>query len=302
MIPPGGTRGDALQQAGPLPNVGGQRWGHNIYLLDGVKVTDELFNNLVISPSVDSIQEFKIQKTMYPAEFGGKASALINVVTQAGRQRVARQRCSSSTATTRSTRTTTSTDGRSRCRRCARTSSAVTLGGPIVAGSQLLLFQLRRAADAPGADADVLGADGRASRRRFLGPGGALRSADRRGRAAPARRLPATGFRRAASIRLPRRSWQRCRCRPAAAWSRTSSAVEEQVDPTEPVQRPDRPSPRRDDDQYSARFTTFHVDETQPFGTSSLHEALVPGFGRTVTTQTRERGARPHPRVRLVAG
>jgi len=49
VIPPGGTRGEALQQAGPLPNVGGQRSGHNIYLLDGAKVTDELFNNLVIN-------------------------------------------------------------------------------------------------------------------------------------------------------------------------------------------------------------------------------------------------------------
>ena len=67
-----------------MPNVGGQRSGHNIYLLDGAKVTDELFNNLVINPSVDSIQEFKIQKSMYPAEFGGKASALINVATKAG--------------------------------------------------------------------------------------------------------------------------------------------------------------------------------------------------------------------------
>ena len=66
------------------PNVGGQRSGHNIYLLDGTKVTDELFNNLVINPSVDSIEEFKIQKSMYPAEFGGKASALINVATKAG--------------------------------------------------------------------------------------------------------------------------------------------------------------------------------------------------------------------------
>jgi len=84
VIPPGGTRGEALQQAGALPNVGGQRSGHNIYLLDGVKVTDELFNNLVINPSVDSIQEFKIQKSQYPAEFGGKASALINVATRAG--------------------------------------------------------------------------------------------------------------------------------------------------------------------------------------------------------------------------
>ena len=88
VIPPGGTRGAALQQAGPLPNVGGQRAGHNIYLLDGVKVTDELFNNLVINPSVDSIQEFKIQKSMYPPEFGGKASALINVATKSGSNRM----------------------------------------------------------------------------------------------------------------------------------------------------------------------------------------------------------------------
>ena len=87
VLPPGGTRGEAFGQAGPLPNVGGQRSGHNIYLLDGTKVTDELFNNLVINPSVDSIEEFKIQKSMYPAEFGGKASALINVATKAGSNR-----------------------------------------------------------------------------------------------------------------------------------------------------------------------------------------------------------------------
>ena len=124
VIPPGGTRGDALQQAGPLPNVGGQRSGHNIYLLDGVKVTDELFNNLVINPSVDSIQEFKIQKSQYPAEFGGKASALINVATRAGTNALRTAACSSSSATTSSTRATTSIAGTSRCRRCGRTSSA----------------------------------------------------------------------------------------------------------------------------------------------------------------------------------
>ena len=73
-----------MQQAGDLVNVAGQRSGHNIYQLDGVKVTDEYFNNLVVSPSVDAIQEFKIQKSMYAAEFGGKASAIINVATRSG--------------------------------------------------------------------------------------------------------------------------------------------------------------------------------------------------------------------------
>jgi hypothetical protein len=82
--PPGGARGAARQQAGDLVNVAGQRSGHNIDQLDGVKITDEYFNNMVVNPSVDAIQEFKILKSMYAAEFGGKASAPINVATKSG--------------------------------------------------------------------------------------------------------------------------------------------------------------------------------------------------------------------------
>jgi hypothetical protein len=101
VVPPGGTRGAALQQAGSLPAVDGQRSGHNIYLLDGVKVTDEYFNNLAVSPSVDAIQEFKIQKTMYPAAARWSSSVTID-----------------------SMRATTSTIRASRFRRSASTSSA----------------------------------------------------------------------------------------------------------------------------------------------------------------------------------
>lgn len=82
--PPGGTRGDAMQQAGTLVNVLGQRSGHNFYLVDGVSVTDQHFNNMVVSPSVDSIQEVDIEKTSYTPEFGGKSGAVINVVTASG--------------------------------------------------------------------------------------------------------------------------------------------------------------------------------------------------------------------------
>jgi hypothetical protein len=82
--PPGGTRGDALQQAGTLVNVLGQRSGHNLYLVDGVTVTDEDYNNMVVAPSVDSIEEFNIQKTSYLPEFGGKSGAVINVITRSG--------------------------------------------------------------------------------------------------------------------------------------------------------------------------------------------------------------------------
>ena len=158
VLPPGGTRGEALQQAGPLPNVGGQRSGHNIYLLDGAKVTDELFNNLAINPSVDSIQEFRIQKSMYPAEFGGKASALINVVDESGREHLQRQRVRIPPQ---------------RCVRCAQLlssgqpASSAAAAEPVrriarrPAGAEpiVLLRELRRHADAPIADARVFGAD-----------------------------------------------------------------------------------------------------------------------------------------------
>src|SRR3984957_344848 len=43
--PPGGTRGDSLQQTGQLINVLGNRTGHNLFLVDGASVTDEYYNN-----------------------------------------------------------------------------------------------------------------------------------------------------------------------------------------------------------------------------------------------------------------
>ena len=51
-----------------------------------------------------------------------------------------------------------------------------------------------------------------------------------------------------------------------------------------------------DADQLLARFSTFDADETQPFGTSVLQETLVPGFGRSLTTRTRNLVA-SHTRV-----
>jgi hypothetical protein len=40
-------------------------------------------------------------------------------------------------------------------------------------------------------------------------------------------------------------------------------------------------------DQIFARFSTFDAEDLQPFGTSALQELLVPGFGRTLNTRTR---------------
>src|SRR6185312_3984465 len=81
---PRGTRGSALAQTGTGVLVAGQRAGHNMYYLDGVSVTDQYFNHLVAAPPIDSIGEFNIQKSIYPAEFGGKASATISAVIRSG--------------------------------------------------------------------------------------------------------------------------------------------------------------------------------------------------------------------------
>ena len=222
-IPPGGTRGAALGQAGPLPNVYGQRGGHNIYLIDGVKVTDEYFNNLVISPSVDAIQEFKIQKTMYPAEFGGKASALINVVTKSGGNRFH----GSALEFVRNEKFDARNyfDDPSKPMPPLRQNQfGVNVGGPIKRDRTFFFFSYEGQRIRQGADADLFGADGGASRRRLLRPGGALRSADAHARPGlhAVCRQPDSG--RAGSARWRRRCWPRCRCRRAAAWCRTCSA------------------------------------------------------------------------------
>ncbi|MBI2686893.1 MAG: TonB-dependent receptor [Acidobacteria bacterium] len=76
----GGFRADAAI------SVGGQRGAFNHYSLDGVENTDPNFNTFVIQPSIDALQEFKVQTGIYPAEFG-RATTQINVLTKSGGNR-----------------------------------------------------------------------------------------------------------------------------------------------------------------------------------------------------------------------
>lgn len=81
---PGGTRGDSSQETGAVINVLGNRAGHNLFLVDGANTTDEYFNNVVLSPSPETIQEVNVEMAEYSAEFGGKSGAVINVTTRGG--------------------------------------------------------------------------------------------------------------------------------------------------------------------------------------------------------------------------
>ena len=64
-------------------SVAGQRIMFDNFTLDGVNNTDPNFNTYVVLPSIDALQEFKVQTGVYPAEFG-RNSTQINVSTKPG--------------------------------------------------------------------------------------------------------------------------------------------------------------------------------------------------------------------------
>src|SRR6266404_9000359 len=70
-------------RAGQTIAVAGQRTNFNHYTLDGVENTDPNFNTFVVLPSIDALQEFKVQTGVYPAEFGREITQ-INVLTKSG--------------------------------------------------------------------------------------------------------------------------------------------------------------------------------------------------------------------------
>src|SRR5205807_8149840 len=70
-------------------NVNGNRAFQNAFQLDGVDNTSYSnsyrgLNVQVIQPSVEALEEFKIQTNAYSAEFGRSAGALVNAVIRSG--------------------------------------------------------------------------------------------------------------------------------------------------------------------------------------------------------------------------
>jgi hypothetical protein len=80
-----GQAGD--RQGGSRANqqlsISGQRREFNYFTLDGIDNTDVNFNTYIFLPSVDALEEFKVQTGIYSAEFG-RAASQVNVVTKSG--------------------------------------------------------------------------------------------------------------------------------------------------------------------------------------------------------------------------
>ncbi len=94
LPPPGqgrtavGANGNGNSRAGGF-TAGAQRTTDNNYLLDGFdnNVDDTGFDSdqaEIIKPSVDAIQEFKVQTSSYPAQFGRAAGGVVNLTLKSG--------------------------------------------------------------------------------------------------------------------------------------------------------------------------------------------------------------------------
>ena len=73
----GGSRGSLT-----IAVTGGRTTWEN-YTLDGITNTDIDFNTYILQPSVDALQEFKVQSGIYPAEFGRELGQ-VNAATKPG--------------------------------------------------------------------------------------------------------------------------------------------------------------------------------------------------------------------------
>ena len=73
----GGTRSQVTM------SLSGARATWSNYTLDGITNTDINFNLYIVLPSVEALEEFKVQTGIYPAEFG-RAAGQVNVSTRGG--------------------------------------------------------------------------------------------------------------------------------------------------------------------------------------------------------------------------
>jgi len=83
--PPAGT--PAAQIAGtqgPQLAINGNRQDANNYTIDGTTALDVFYNTLSVSPSIDAIEEFKVQSSLSSIEWGGQGGGYVNILTKSG--------------------------------------------------------------------------------------------------------------------------------------------------------------------------------------------------------------------------
>ena len=80
---PSGTRPDDRRQTSAV-TVNGQPTSNNNFLVDGLDDNERSIGTVILKPSVDALQEMKVETSNYSAEFGRTAGGVINFVTKSG--------------------------------------------------------------------------------------------------------------------------------------------------------------------------------------------------------------------------
>jgi hypothetical protein len=86
-----GIPGQNIDGAGSLAwrasasfSANGQRTRDNNFLLDGVDNNETWLNSVVVFPSIDALEEFKVQTSTYSAEFGRSSGGVVNIQIKSG--------------------------------------------------------------------------------------------------------------------------------------------------------------------------------------------------------------------------
>ena len=78
------AEGSQNANEGGAVSLNGAREQSNNFLLDGIDNNNMVMNQMVIHPSLDAVEEFKVQSSSYGAEFGRSGGAQFNFVTRSG--------------------------------------------------------------------------------------------------------------------------------------------------------------------------------------------------------------------------
>jgi hypothetical protein len=86
LLVPGVVGSVGSDMTGGNFSVNGGRSGSNDVLLDGVSssVPSDASQRLTVFPSVDAVEEFRVQTNNYPVEFGGSGGGIINLIYKSG--------------------------------------------------------------------------------------------------------------------------------------------------------------------------------------------------------------------------
>lgn len=80
----GSGKTGSVESKGVAAAIDGSRSSYNSYYVDGADSTDNYFGQLVSSPALDAIKEFRVETSLYSARYGRAGGGVISVVTKSG--------------------------------------------------------------------------------------------------------------------------------------------------------------------------------------------------------------------------